>query len=176
VYKVFGDIVVQLYPDLIPSYPSFNDAVNLTFINNIKGQVGSAVTNADKVSFNADADITSKVSKRAWTIEFESGSANFTNQTLSTLEDLYNQLTVASGLRIEVIGHTDNTGNADNNMTLSKQRAEAVKNWLAQKSSNVFPTNRFAKIEGQGQNNPIANNGTSAGKAKNRRVEIVLGN
>jgi outer membrane protein OmpA-like peptidoglycan-associated protein len=175
VYKVFGDIDVKLYPDLIPSYPAFNEVVDLTFINDIKDKTGSNITNADKVKFNSDVTITNTVSKRAWTIEFQSGSANFTSQTLSTLDDLYNQLIVASGLSIEVVGYTDNTGTPDGNMSLSQQRAEAVKNWLIQKSSTNFPANRFAKVEGRGQNNPIADNNSSSGKSKNRRVEIALG-
>lgn len=174
VYKVFGDIDVKLYPKLIPSYPAYNDVVDMTYINDIKSKAGASVTSADKVVFHADANITT-VSKRAWTIEFETGSANFTSKTLSTLDDLYNQLIVANGLSIEVIGHTDNTGSAQANVTLSQARAEAVKNWLAQKAPTQFPANRFAKVEGRGQNEPIADNSSATGKARNRRVEIVLG-
>ena len=92
-----------------------------------------------------------------------------------SLEDLYNQLNIASGLQIEIFGHTDNTGNPDANLSLSDARANAVKNWLQNKSATNYPNSRFAQVKGKGQNEPIADNNTSAGKAKNRRVEVVMG-
>jgi outer membrane protein OmpA-like peptidoglycan-associated protein len=175
VYKVFGDIVVKLYPEVVPNYPSIEEVLDLTYISNVKNGSGTSATTADKVTFKNTGEIKDAVSKRAWKIEFQSGSASFTPEALATLNDLYNQLIVANGLSIEVIGHTDNTGTPSGNDALSMSRAAAVKQWLQSKSSGSFPESRFAAVLGKGQNQPIADNSTPVGKAKNRRVEIILG-
>ena len=176
VYKVFGDIVTRLYPELVPNYPAFADVTDFTYLNDIKAKSGSNITQADKITYKSDGDLRNIVAKRAWKIEFETGSANFTTTAQGVLEDLYNQLTVASGVSVEIFGHTDNVGNPDNNLTLSQSRAAAVKNWLQNRSKTSFPESRFARVFGKGQNEPVADNNTNAGRSKNRRVEIVMGN
>jgi outer membrane protein OmpA-like peptidoglycan-associated protein len=70
-----------------------------------------------------------------------------------------------------VYGHTDNTGNATANQKLSEDRAISVKSYLISKGLQV------GRIEskGFGPAKPVADNATAAGRAKNRRVQIVLG-
>jgi outer membrane protein OmpA-like peptidoglycan-associated protein len=70
----------------------------------------------------------------------------------------------------QVVGHTDSTGQAAYNQVLSQNRAQSVANYLAQRG--VAP-NRLS-AQGEGQNQPIADNATAAGRAQNRRVEIYL--
>lgn len=72
--------------------------------------------------------------------------------------------------KITVSGHTDNTGDAAYNMTLSKKRADAVSDYL--KSIGVDPAKITAVGEGKGR--PVADNRTKEGRAKNRRVEIEV--
>ncbi len=72
--------------------------------------------------------------------------------------------------RVEVQGHTDNTGTPERNKTLSEQRASAVRSWLM--AHGVMPDRLVAK--GYGQEKPIAPNVTAATKAKNRRVQFVI--
>jgi outer membrane protein OmpA-like peptidoglycan-associated protein len=72
-------------------------------------------------------------------------------------------------LRIEIQGHTDNTGSADHNLTLSDQRAQTVKNFIMLYGIN---SSRL-KSKGYGMTNPIDKNDTEEGRAKNRRVELV---
>lgn len=175
VYKVFGNVVSSIYPEYVKTYPDISEVLDLSYILNVKSKTTN-LTSADKVIYNNTGSLSQTVAKRAWSIEFQTGSANFTPQALDVLEDLYNQLNIASGLQIEIFGHTDNTGNADANMSLSEARANAVKVWLQSKSANNYPNSRFAQVKGKGQNEPIADNNTSYGKAKNRRVEIVMGN
>jgi outer membrane protein OmpA-like peptidoglycan-associated protein len=174
VYKVFGDVVSSIYPEYVKTYPEITSVLDLSYILNVKSK-STNLTSADKVTYNNTSELSQTVAKRAWSIEFETGSANFTSKALSTLEDLYNQLNIASGLQVEIFGHTDNTGNPDANLSLSDARANAVKNWLQNKSATNYPNSRFVQVKGKGQNEPIADNNTSAGKAKNRRVEIVQG-
>jgi outer membrane protein OmpA-like peptidoglycan-associated protein len=71
---------------------------------------------------------------------------------------------------LHVVGHTDNTGSFDANMKLSKDRASAVANSLG--SKHGIAASRL-KPYGVASLSPVASNKTEAGKAKNRRVELV---
>ena len=86
------------------------------------------------------------------------------------LTDIATLLSHFADAEIRVQGHTDSTGSADGNATLSKNRAEAVAQALS--SKGVSPS-RMA-VEGYAAERPVASNATDDGKAKNRRVEIVL--
>jgi OOP family OmpA-OmpF porin len=72
--------------------------------------------------------------------------------------------------KITITGHTDNTGSAEHNMKLSLQRAEAVRDYLM--GLGVDPSK--LEVKGEGETNPIADNGTVEGRAKNRRVEVDI--
>lgn len=72
--------------------------------------------------------------------------------------------------RVEIQGHTDNSGTSDHNQTLSDQRADAVRSWLT--SHGVTPDRLVAK--GYGQSKPLVPNVTPAMKAKNRRVQFII--
>jgi outer membrane protein OmpA-like peptidoglycan-associated protein len=69
-----------------------------------------------------------------------------------------------------IVGHTDSVGSEDYNMTLSKNRANAVTNYLVGKglSSGRFTTNWF------GETQPMHDNATAEGRAKNRRVNVAI--
>ncbi|SFQ49425.1 Outer membrane protein OmpA [Roseivivax halotolerans] len=71
---------------------------------------------------------------------------------------------------VQVIGHTDNTGDAAYNQGLSQRRAQAVASIL---TSNGVPSFRVSSI-GRGEDQPVASNLTPEGRAQNRRVEIVI--
>lgn len=174
VYKVFGDIASRLYPEYVPTYPSIDNVLNLSYIKNVAAR-NSDYVSADKTTYDNSSEITNTVSKRAWSIEFETGSANFTAETKRTLQELHDQLVIAQGLRISIEGHTDNTGSDAVNIPLSEKRAQAVKAWLQTLSSANYPNNRFVSVVGKGSAEPVASNGTYSGRAQNRRVEIVLG-
>ncbi len=101
----------------------------------------------------------------------------FATDSASVRPDLtYDLKTVAASLlkypnsRIEVIGHTDNTGSAAYNQDLSQRRAVSVANVL--RESGV-PNGRMAAF-GRGEDQPIATNLTAEGRAQNRRVEIII--
>jgi OmpA-OmpF porin, OOP family len=173
VYTVFGDIAKKLYPKLMPNYPSADEVIDLSYIKNVASRTTN-MASADKVTFNADDAIREKVAEKSWNIEFESGSNRLTPQAEKSLQNLFNDLVVASNLKVEVHGHTDNAGDPNKNMQLSEDRAFAVKQWLEKKSSSNFPDGRVSIIA-HGQMTPLVSNGTPEGKAKNRRVTIVMG-
>ncbi len=87
--------------------------------------------------------------------------------SLTDLAEIFNRYPDTD---ILIEGHTDSTGSDEHNLTLSRQRAQSVANYLAQK--NVFPT-RFT-IMGYGESQPIATNDTAEGRAQNRRVELGI--
>ena len=72
--------------------------------------------------------------------------------------------------RIEVQGHTDNSGTAEHNKVLSEQRAEAVRAWLVQHGT---PADRLV-ARGYGQEKPLVPNVTAGNRAKNRRVQFII--
>jgi len=73
--------------------------------------------------------------------------------------------------RAEIQGHTDAKGNAAYNQLLSERRAEAVKRWLVEREKVAAD---HLATRGFGKSRPVADNGTEAGRQKNRRVEVVV--
>jgi OOP family OmpA-OmpF porin len=173
VYQVFGDVVVQLYPRLVPSYPTLEEILDASYVKNVASRT-KTMAPADAPVFNSDDNITQKVSEKAWSIEFASGKSAFTPQAEKHLNRLFDDLVIAGDLKVEIHGYTDNVGTPEDNEKLSLDRALAIKNYLEQKSSKNFGTGRIAVIA-HGQNNPLKSNDTAEGRAQNRRVEIVLG-
>ncbi len=171
-YTVFGNLVKAQYPDLVPSFYPAAAITDLSYVKEL--YAAGPKTNADNASFSTEAKMKQVVSKKAWDIQFQTGSATFTAETQKQLAQLQDDLVVASGTMVEIHGHTDANGNADSNMSLSEQRAFAVKKWLEAHAPQSFPEGRV-KVVAHGQNEPIAPNTTGEGRAKNRRVVIVLG-
>ena len=102
---------------------------------------------------------------------FETGQFELKNNANKALIGALKAIESHPDTRILVEGHTDNVGNPVSNQQLSEKRAQSVKDWLVI-SSNV-PESRF-EVKGLGDTKPIADNQTEEGKAKNRRVEIIL--
>jgi OOP family OmpA-OmpF porin len=102
-------------------------------------------------------------------LEFDLGKANIREHSFSTLNKVA-ALLVQKNFSLKLAGHTDNSGSAELNMRLSKDRAEAVKAYLVAQGANA------SRIEatGYGQTQPIASNKTAAGRQQNRRVEFTL--
>nr|WP_232443613.1 OmpA family protein [Burkholderia ubonensis] len=73
--------------------------------------------------------------------------------------------------RVLIAGHTDSEGSPDANFRLSEARARAIRDWFV--TVGGLPATRFA-IQGFGHTCPIADNGSAAGRARNRRVDISL--
>ncbi len=171
-YTVFANVVKSQYPALFPTFAPAEEIQDRSYLRALQ-QAGST-TQADMPKFAPDQKVTNVVSKRTWDIQFGTGSADFTPQTKDELKKLLNELIVASGTIVEVHGHTDNAGTAENNMKLSEDRAFAVKKWLEKEAPASFPEGRV-KVVAHGQTEPVVPNTSAENKAKNRRVVIVLG-
>jgi outer membrane protein OmpA-like peptidoglycan-associated protein len=102
-------------------------------------------------------------------INFDVDKSTFRPESMGTLNQIVRVLTENPDLKFEVDGHTDNSGAAAHNLTLSQQRAQAVKTQLV--AMGIAPDRLTTK--GFGDSKPIAPNTTQEGKANNRRVEFV---
>jgi len=102
-------------------------------------------------------------------INFDIDKATIKPESMGTLNMIVQILKDNPELKFEVDGHTDNSGNASHNLTLSQQRAEAVKDQLIKMGVDA---SRLSS-KGFGADKPISDNTTPEGKANNRRVEFV---
>jgi OOP family OmpA-OmpF porin len=103
-------------------------------------------------------------------IYFDTGQSVIKPESQTALSEIAKLLKKESGLKVNVVGHTDNVGAMDNNMKLSQARGEAVVKTLVTKYG--IAADRL-KGYGVGSLAPVASNDAENGKAKNRRVELV---
>lgn len=172
VYNVFGNMAHQYYPDEMPELVPYDSVVNTSYLKAIAEVPNVSTATADVPSFNAAAPAVATFAKRSWEIEFETGKSTFRPEATGVLEELLNQLSV-SGLAVQVSGHTDNIGAPSANLQLSRKRAEAVREWLQANAASEFPPGRI-RVRAYGDTQPVADNGTAEGRARNRRVEVAL--
>ena len=102
---------------------------------------------------------------------FKSGSSSLTESTFVSLENLATYMKKHPERKIVLVGHSDNIGELDQNMALSKQRAQAVAKHLV-KYYKISA--KQISAEGTGFLSPISSNLTAEGRKTNRRVEAVL--
>jgi len=102
-------------------------------------------------------------------ITFDVGKATIKPESMGEINRIVQLMNENPTLKFSVEGHTDSTGNAASNQTLSEQRSEAI---VAKLVELGIAQDRLTAV-GKGQNSPIADNNTDEGRAKNRRVEFV---
>jgi type IX secretion system PorP/SprF family membrane protein len=103
-------------------------------------------------------------------LEFESGKDKIKTSSIPALDKLAAVLTKNSNFNLDISGHTDNVGDDNGNMLLSKKRSEAVKAYLISKGIEASRLNVFYF----GETKPISDNTTPEGRKKNRRVEMKI--
>ncbi|AEY00130.1 putative outer membrane lipoprotein [Oceanimonas sp. GK1] len=125
----------------------------------MQGTGVSVSRNGDQIILNMPSNVT-----------FAVDSAELSPSFYNTLSGVAMVLKEYDKTWVNVVGHTDNTGSASHNQTLSERRAATVGQFLI---SQGAAANRF-NIRGVGFSQPIASNATEQGRAQNRRVEITL--
>jgi len=128
------------------------------------GSAGSQMMNFIKGGAKGDGKFRFK------NLTFASGSANIGGGSGVEVDNLASILKAYTDVKVSVDGYTDSKGNADKNMTLSQQRADAVKARLV---SQGIDASRIS-TKGYGAADPVATNDTAEGRAQNRRIEVTI--
>jgi len=103
-------------------------------------------------------------------IFFDTGKSDLKEESFPELKRVKSFMADNPSYEIEVSGHTDNIGKANENQTLSEQRAKSVYDYLL---SLGVPAKRL-KTKGYGSSKPLTNNSTEQGRSRNRRVEFII--
>lgn len=130
-----------------------------------------AATTAKQGAFSAVTKKLKKVQNEKGPIKFKTGKAEVDPACDKTMTAIAAIMTDYPGFHVQVDGHTDNVGKAEANMKLSQDRADAVVKYLVDKKGVV--ANRLS-AKGFGDTQPIADNKSKAGQAKNRRVDFTV--
>ena len=144
---------------------SFNNMYRLNIIERQMMQ--------QEIVANADAmgnDINSSGHVAVYGILFDTGKSDINTESAEAILQISILLKNNSSLKLYVVGHTDNTGKLDDNLILSKSRADAVVNSLV---ANYGIAAERLKAYGVASLSPVATNDNEEGRAKNRRVELV---
>ena len=103
-------------------------------------------------------------------ISFQTGRADLEPRLRPILDQFAQGLGQQPGTEVFIVGHADSTGSDAINNPLSQQRANSVRDYLVSRGAD----SRIIRPEGRGSREPVADNGTDAGRAQNRRVEIYV--
>jgi outer membrane protein OmpA-like peptidoglycan-associated protein len=103
-------------------------------------------------------------------ISFDTGRANIKPNLRPILDQFANGLQNQPNTEVRIIGHTDSTGSDAINNPLSLDRADSARDYLASRGVDT----RRVVVAGRGSREPVADNSSDAGRARNRRVEIFL--
>jgi outer membrane protein OmpA-like peptidoglycan-associated protein len=118
-----------------------------------------------------DVEVAAKEIKIKKQILFETDSARINPASTALVEEIADVMNRNPQIkRIEIQGHTDNTGSKEHNKTLSEQRAKAVRDAIV---SLGVQADRLTAV-GYGQEKTIASNATAQGREKNRRVQLII--
>ncbi len=149
-----------------------NDDINPDEIGTLFGPLQLGVLTTEEGATNEELEAACEaIRKNPLMLYFETGEAQIklTAEQRQKFADI-SRCVDKLGVKVQVVGHTDNTGDAENNVILGQQRADFAKSYLIR--NGILFENIDATSKGQTQ--PIADNNTDEGKAKNRRTVITI--
>ena len=161
------DVHVLLYTSSAASDSTNMAATYLEFVEPKAMPTKQVTVDAKAMQGSLEAD--GKVA--LYGIYFDTGKAELKPESKAQLDEMAKLLQAQPALKAYVVGHTDNQGNLEANLQLSQQRAQAVVAALV--SSYKIDARRLLS-RGVANLSPVAGNGNDAGRARNRRVELVL--
>jgi outer membrane protein OmpA-like peptidoglycan-associated protein len=119
---------------------------------------------------NVEADLETRCRATVYDIHFATASAEIDPASSETLAAIAKAMADHRDWQLDIVGHTDSIGNSSANLDLSRRRAEATR--LALVAAHHVDGARL-RAEGRGEDQPIEDNGALAGRARNRRVELL---
>jgi OOP family OmpA-OmpF porin len=152
-------------PDAIPAVPA-----NVTLPGGATISAPTGSINYSLAQFLADGTQAAPKTFVFDHLGFETGSTQLTPGSAQTLNNLAQVLKAYPNAQVQLSGHTDNTGAADANQSLSLNRADAVKAMLVGQGISA----ERISTQGLGQDRPLASNDTEEGRARNRRTELTV--
>jgi len=151
-------------------YLQVNTAANSTDAGSYNIEVVEVESMQQEIVIKLDEAIDRDGKAALYGILFDVNKSDIKPESAEALAQITDYLNANSTVKVIIVGHTDNTGNFTNNITLSKARAESIKNYLI-KNGKIDASRLLA--EGVGPLCPVSTNTTEEGKKLNRRVEVV---
>ena len=145
-----------------------NEALRQQVASDLANSLNPTYTISNGLRVNAPAQKVLDTALARRIIEFESGQAVLRPSGMIILDEMAAALGQIGGRKVEVIGHTDNTGTREANLALSLARAGAVRSYLAAKGVAAASI----AVAGAGPDQPVADNASAEGRARNRRIEF----
>ncbi|GAA4849807.1 OmpA family protein [Algivirga pacifica] len=157
---------VELAKDIVDRQAGIVPDTTASLYANRKLPLSTAESPAEKGLFLLDAS----TSVKEYAIEFGVGSADLYWKDIALLNKLSQVLIQNRNYMIKLQGHADAVGSSDDNLILSRQRAEAIRHYLLEKGVSFAQV----KVQYHGEKEPLTSNNTKEGRQQNRRVEIYL--
>ncbi|MCC7154320.1 MAG: OmpA family protein [Bryobacterales bacterium] len=155
---------------LIKRSADIEGSVDRRYVAGMEGRFSATSTEAP-IEYKAPAKGATPIATQRRSIYFESGSAAMSPDSKVIVDEIGSFMRAYENTVVDIDGNTDSTGSRELNMNLSKQRADAVKNYLMTKYG--YPSERM-RTAGNGPDKPIASNETTEGRDKNRRTDIKV--
>lgn len=171
-YANIFSMAQDMYRDLrmIKHTNNAEDSLDRRYIQQLSGSFSTASSEAP-IEYHAPSKGATPIATQHRSIYFDPNSAKMSMDSRQIVDDIGSQMRAYENTVVDIEGNTDATGNRGYNMQLSRQRADAVKEYLMDKYG--FPAARL-RTAGNGPDKPIDNNATPEGREKNRRTDIKL--
>lgn len=162
----------EMYRDLrlIKRIADPESSVDRRYVAALAGKVACSSTETP-IEYKAPAKGATPIATQRRSIYFEPNSAKMGLDSRAVVDEIGSMMRAYENTVVDIEGNTDSTGAPAHNVTLSKERAEAVKNYLVEKYA--FPGSRMRTV-GNGSNKPVDDNATPEGREKNRRTDIKV--
>jgi NitT/TauT family transport system substrate-binding protein len=155
---------------LIKRYSEAESTLDRRYLTALSGKFSSASTEAP-IEYKAPAKGATPMATQHRSIYFEPNSAKMGLDSRAVVDEISSFMRAYEYTVVDIEGNTDSTGSRALNMTLSKERADTVKNYLMEKYG--YPASRMRTV-GNGPDNPLETNNTPEGREKNRRTDIKV--